>query len=773
MGRALLLAMAWTLACGGAATAPSTEPSTPPPALVEEAPPETLVDVAVTPPPVELASLVRPEPVGMTAWTSVFRIPPAEAPSGAKADVRGVFRRVAPSTPIVGTGPESFGSGVLIDRDFVLTNDHVISHAPSVDFLQTVDVVFGELTRNGTVRPMAPIQGQVVARAPESDLALVRLLRPAPAQATPVTLSEDPPLPGEPVAALGHGSIGLAWGIRSCEVQAVGRSAQAGPSGAWSCAGHPNCQVMTTGPDPMMLQSSCEIAPGDSGGPIVNERSELVGLNVLIRFAARPPLGQDRAPVATYFHVHLDEIRAFLASATREARPAVPSAFGPASSVLPADSDGDGVIETLVVTRGDETVTLLDLDGDTRGLTVSTAPQIYRDGRFDAELVVLRHPASAVSTYLYDRDADGRLETVLRYQGRVLSVHTVDAQGVPQRDDSVLEPRADWLRPSWLPRNRSQRPTELLPRGPRDVVGPLPAALRAGRRYDGDEDGVADLLFGQDPVLRSFAFDADQRELDAVASTSLSDAVGRGAAGLEAVLIESLAERRLWGWYDRDADGTFETLAHADSHGVIDHVTLREGDAPELLGSLIGQPSLTRAPNRARMLFSKVRFPVGATSYAGWPDPLLPEEGPSAAWVDLAGLDDAVMRLRAGVWQTVLVDVDRDSFTGRNRARRNAAPDSVVADGHFDAELAVVMVGPHTWAFYDTDGDRSWDRGHVLLVRPGRGEELVARSFDAQGRATVVEGRGLIQPDVFRNGRVRTALARVAPLLFAESAIAP
>ena len=144
---------------------------------------------------------------------------------GAKGDLREVYRKAAPATVIVRAGA-SYGSGVVFDRrGFVLTNHHVIAHAELVDLKAKVQLQRGAISPQGVmVLDERPMTAWVLKSDPLLDLAVLKIADP-PADLVSITMSKRDPTPGEPVAALGHGGIGLLWAIKDGEVASIGKLA--------------------------------------------------------------------------------------------------------------------------------------------------------------------------------------------------------------------------------------------------------------------------------------------------------------------------------------------------------------------------------------------------------------------------------------------------------------------------------------------------------------------------------------------------------------------
>lgn len=701
-------------------------------------------------------------------WTRVFRVRPTAAPSGSMGDARAVFRQVAPATVIVRPTDGGHGTGVLLAGGMVLTNHHVVEPAPMVEFLRRVQIQFGSVSANGTVTALPAVSGTVVTSSAALDLALIKLDAPAPAGVVPVELSMDPPLPGEPVVAFGHGSAGLVWGVRSCEVQGVGRLAESWASLASVCAQSADprveemCHEMRNRAEHMasmfVVQTSCMLSSGDSGGPLVNDEGKLVALN---SFLLRAPSGAGTG----FFHVHLDEIRRFVESAPTDPRPDVPRVLGLPGDVIPLDQDADGRFDTLRIEPSpDQAALLFDLDSDTADFPVGAARDVYRAG-FDAEVGILRGAEGEV--VFYDRDSDGAFDTLLVAGREVEAAYTLDAEGMPQAAPELVEPRATRLRPSWLSEHARRGFERLVGREPTDLIGPLPAALRRGQLMDRDQDGRNDVLAAR-AGLQVFALDPNQDILPTLTASGVEAAVRAGLRGVEVSIVFDGDTRRLWAWYDADQDGRLETVLFGDSK-IVDHAVVVDADgssreAAGFVGTQLGHPELASDP-RAERLLRAVGVGVGVRELGGVPEPFAVHFEPAVEPIEVRGWDHALARVSSDAGETVLFDLDRDTFPARSRAEADVA--QAVEEGRFDAEVAVVMIGKHQWCYYDSDDDGQWDRVHAFVV-PLVGEgRLVGWARGADG-ASPLAPAALVDPSVFRDRALRTALQRIGRELFVD-----
>ncbi|HEY7610852.1 MAG TPA: serine protease [Alphaproteobacteria bacterium] len=156
--------------------------------------------------------------------------------------------RPAPPPP-PGTAISSNGSGFFVTADgYAVTNDHVV---------------------RGNRRLFALIGGrelpvQVIDRDPANDLALVKV-----ATATrPIPIAASAPAKGDDVAALGYpvaGTLGTELKATFGRVNAL--------SGLRD--------------NPRLLQMDAPLQPGNSGGPLLNNRGEVIGVVTLTFSTAR------------------------------------------------------------------------------------------------------------------------------------------------------------------------------------------------------------------------------------------------------------------------------------------------------------------------------------------------------------------------------------------------------------------------------------------------------------------------------------------------------
>ncbi len=164
---------------------------------------------------------------------------PGEEPIADAAEI------ILPSTVLIET-TTGVGSGVVYRSDgLIMTAAHV------VDGVDTVRVRFADGDQ---------VEGTVIGRAPQVDIAMIQVDRTG---LTAATYSTEKPRVGQTAIA-----VGSPWGLESTVT-----------AGIISAVDQTNCSFESCS---SMVQTDAAINPGNSGGALVDRNGSVVGINVSI-----------------------------------------------------------------------------------------------------------------------------------------------------------------------------------------------------------------------------------------------------------------------------------------------------------------------------------------------------------------------------------------------------------------------------------------------------------------------------------------------------------
>ena len=293
--------------------------------------------------------------------------------------------------------PGGSGTGFFLDRDgYVMTNNHVIANAEKV----TVTTSTGQR-----------IEARIIGQDPETDVALLKI---------------DPDDHDGPIPALELGdSENIRVGDWAIAVgNPFGQLAGSVTVGVISAKGRQDLSIMGGTPAYQnFIQTDASINFGNSGGPLVNAKSQVIGVNTAIN-----PSGQGigfaipinmAARIADQLKTDGRVVRGYLGIYPQELTPEVAESLdipgtegiliGNVLEDTPADAAG--------LERGDVIVRLngRKLDDDVNGFRLMVAEQavgesiqldVIRDGREREIEVILAERPDAITAVAPGRDEE-------------------------------------------------------------------------------------------------------------------------------------------------------------------------------------------------------------------------------------------------------------------------------------------------------------------------------------------------------------------------------
>jgi len=214
-------------------------------------------------------------------------VPPATA-TRTPTSVAAVAARATPSVVMIKVNNgAATGSGFVISGGYIVTNNHVVTlDGQATDASLQVDLSNG-----------SSVAGQLVGRDPYSDIAVITAAGAAGLPALPLGNSDGVEV-GDPVIAIGS-PLGLADTVTSGIVSALDRPIQPGAG---------------TGMAPEVyfdaIQTDAPINPGSSGGPLVNEQGQVIGVDAALDTLGGDPItGSQGGSIGLGFAIPVNQAR--------------------------------------------------------------------------------------------------------------------------------------------------------------------------------------------------------------------------------------------------------------------------------------------------------------------------------------------------------------------------------------------------------------------------------------------------------------------------------
>jgi S1-C subfamily serine protease len=218
-------------------------------------------------------------------------------------DGTNIYKRTLRSTvwivvPI-GGAKAATGTGSVVDLKggFILTNYHVVADKDEATVFFPIIEKNGDIVaeRSFYMKKGARFKGKVVARDPKKDLALIQLNDKIPEGGRALYIARESPSPGQRLHSIGNpGASDALWVYTQGTVRQVY---------------HKNFRIKGEGGfevDCKIVETQSPVNAGDSGGPVVNDRGELVAVT-------QGHLSDAQARLVSIF-IDVSEVRKFLSS---------------------------------------------------------------------------------------------------------------------------------------------------------------------------------------------------------------------------------------------------------------------------------------------------------------------------------------------------------------------------------------------------------------------------------------------------------------------------
>lgn len=239
----------------------------------------------------ETADEPVPGPPSTPPTAAVVLAPVADAPK--EVTLSEALKAVAFIAVRHQDGTVGAGSGIIINAHGVmLTNYHVVANAAEIQ------VLMPERKSKSKFKDLPTYEASVIKTSPYYDMALLDMRATTPEY---FTLSADDEIEvGSPVRAIGNPQ-GLAISVSQGIVSAVRTNYDMG----WTYEPVPGETINEREFEAITwIQTDAAVNPGNSGGPLVNIRNDVVGMNTLMMSGSGGSVGLN-------FALHVKHLRKF------------------------------------------------------------------------------------------------------------------------------------------------------------------------------------------------------------------------------------------------------------------------------------------------------------------------------------------------------------------------------------------------------------------------------------------------------------------------------
>jgi S1-C subfamily serine protease len=333
---------------------------------------------------------------------------------GGGMDATALYERLSPGVvtilsrfkegSLLGQGSAGLGSGFVIDEEgHIATNAHVITTGQPPR-LRRAREVFVELADGDRV------EAEIVGADPESDVGLVKI-DPGGLSLTPLRLGSSARLRvGSPVAAIGS-PFGERQSLSVGVISAVDRAIESLTAFRISNA----------------IQTDAAINQGNSGGPLLGSRGEVIGINAQIKSESGGGEGVGFAVPVDTARRSLDQLRedgkveyGFVGVSTQDLYPQLAEHLDleVRRGALVAEVEKDGPADDAGIEAASDTTEFQGVENVPKGgdVIVGVEGRPVRAADDLSELVALRRPGSKV-TLEVERDG-GRRDVEVTLEAR-------------------------------------------------------------------------------------------------------------------------------------------------------------------------------------------------------------------------------------------------------------------------------------------------------------------------------------------------------------------